>query len=545
MHRPFVLASVRRRAATELTNSKRQRLFELGRAMAHAREQYLRDYWAPRYAMATVGSPHRLVEARRRDGWIVATLSPHQNKVALESALGIVRSSWQAARGRVRAIVLTNPGLGRAERDYRLRILDDPVLLQRCLDGLPVGIASDLAPKTCRRVERRLSRLVRRSRGAFPRTPRRLWFDIDTNLYRAFVRADDRHFHGAWLAITSLEKGHRIAVPLRGSDVATFASRTGRFESRPSLRIYLADTIEFETVRRVQRRPPGDEVIGVDLGYRSLLVASTGSPESAERYGDDQTNRSSIVDAAAERHRQRQRMRAFERSLRTIAPAKARRLRRRNLGSVRVQRRSIRERRQLRDEANRALNELFARHRLARIVHEALGFSSFRLRRVTNRRLARWLWGFLRKRLQYKAELNGVGLQVVTAAYTSQTCPSCWFTSSKNRRGDRFLCIDCGYSGSADAVAATNVLRRGSDSVLTGLVAPSVIRQILDARWRSARNGRARGSNEQMPPVDVPPESHLGQSREQPEGNVALAGPYGPALSLGPETNALSRGGET
>src|SRR5256885_11925677 len=49
-------------------------------------------------------------------------------------------------------------------------------------------------------------------------------------------------------------------------------------------------------------------------------------------------------------------------------------------------RRSIREKRQLRDEANRALNQLFANHRLARIVHEALGFSSFRLRRVTNRR---------------------------------------------------------------------------------------------------------------------------------------------------------------
>jgi putative transposase len=545
IHRRFVLASVRRRAAPELTTSKRLRLLELGRAMAHAREQYLRDYWAPRYAMATVGSPHRLVEARRRDGWIAANLSPHQNKVALESALGIVRSSWQAARGRVRVRVLRAPELGRAEREYRLRILDDPFLLQRCLDGIPTEVASDVPQQARRRIERRLARLVLRSRGAFPRRPPRLWFDIDTNLYRAFGRPDDRYFHGAWLAITSLEKGHRIVIPLRGSDLATFASRTGRSESRPNLRIYLADTIEFETVRRVQRRPPGHELIGVDLGYRSLVVASTGSPDSAECYGDDQTSRSSIVDAAAERHRQRQRMRALERSLRIIAPAKARRVRRRNLGPVRVRRRSIQERRQLRDEANRALNQLFAKHRLARIVHEALGFSSFRLRRVTNRRLARWLWGFLLKRLQYKAELNGVELQVVAAAYTSQACPRCWFTSAKNRRGDRFLCIDCGYSGSADAVAATNVLRRGSDPVLTGLVAPSVIRQILDARWRSARSGRARGSNEQVPAVDVPPESHLGQSREQPEGDVALAGPYGPALSLGPVTNDLSRGGET
>lgn len=511
--------------------------------MARARERYVREYWAPRYAMATVGSVHRLVEDKRRAGWISADLSAHQNKVALETALGIVRGSWQAARGRARALVLKNTRLQRPDRDYRLRILDDPALLQRCLDRAPVDAPSGLSTAARRRSEGRLSRLVLRCRGAIPRKSRTLWFDIDTNLYRVFVRPDDRHFRGAWLAITSLEKGQRVAIPLRGSEVSAFASRTGRPESRPNLRVYVGEAIEFATVRRVPRRPPGHEVVGVDLGYRALVVASTGSPENAERYGDDQTRRSSITDAAAERHRQRQRMRALERSLRTVDPQKARRVRRRNLGPVRVQRRSIRERRQLRDETNRALNQLFASHRLARIVHEALGFSSFRLRRVTNRRLARWLWGFLRKRLQYKAELNGVGLQVVAAAYTSQACPRCWFTSPKNRRGERFLCIDCGYSGSADAVAATNVLRRGSDSAFTGLVAPGAIRQILDARWRSARSGRARGSNEQVPAVDVLSGQHLGQSREQAEGELALLAPHGPALSNGPVPIAATRGG--
>jgi hypothetical protein len=83
-------------------------------------------------------------------------------------------------------------------------------------------------------------------------------------------------------------------------------------------------------------------------------------------------------------------------------------------------------------------------------------------------------------------------------------------------------------------VAATNVLRRGSDSAIAGLVAHGAIRQILDARWRSARSGRAWGSNEQVPAVDVLSDSHLGSSREQPGGDDALAGPHGPALSHGP-----------
>ena len=148
----FVLASVRRRASLELTSTKRARLLELGGAMARARERYVREYWAPRYAMATVGSAHRLVEDKRRAGWISADLSAHQNKVALETALGIVRGSWQSARGRARALVLKNTKLERADRDYLLRILDDPALLQRCLDralsmlppdyrGPPVGVS--------------------------------------------------------------------------------------------------------------------------------------------------------------------------------------------------------------------------------------------------------------------------------------------------------------------------------------------------------------------------------------------------------------------
>src|SRR5437763_1709393 len=85
---PYVMASVRSRAAPELTSRKRSSLYELARAMARAREEYLHEYWGPRFAMAAVLTPHRLVEMRRRTGWAVLELSPHQNKIAMESALG-------------------------------------------------------------------------------------------------------------------------------------------------------------------------------------------------------------------------------------------------------------------------------------------------------------------------------------------------------------------------------------------------------------------------------------------------------------------------
>jgi ribosomal protein S27AE len=131
----------------------------------------------------------------------------------------------------------------------------------------------------------------------------------------------------------------------------------------------------------------------------------------------------------------------------------------------------------------------------------------------------------LQLRLRYKAELNGVELNVVNAAYTSQTCPRCWYTSPENRRAERFQCGDCGYTGSADHVAATNVLRRGRDPAVSRFATTYLVKQILQERWRTARAGRASDSNEQAPPEVVPAEDRLGQSREQlPQGSPPLGG---------------------
>lgn len=127
---------------------------------------------------------------------------------------------------------------------------------------------------------------------------------------------------------------------------------------------------------------------------------------------------------------------------------------------------------------------------------EALTFGKRRFPRRVNRRLRRWLSGFLHHRLAMKAELNGVELNVVNASWTSLTCPRCWFTSKTNRSGERFKCGSCGYAGAADAIAATNILRRGSDPVITRKTSRVEVLHILEGRWRSALSDGAWGSNE-------------------------------------------------
>ncbi|MBI3913113.1 MAG: IS200/IS605 family element transposase accessory protein TnpB [Chloroflexi bacterium] len=87
--------------------------------------------------------------------------------------------------------------------------------------------------------------------------------------------------------------------------------------------------------------------------------------------------------------------------------------------------------------------------------------------RITARREQRAIlhgWSFyqLRSFLEYKSKLAGVNLVLVDPRNTSRTCPACGCVDKHNRPNQSvFKCIQCGFSGLADYIAATNI-RRGA-----------------------------------------------------------------------------------
>jgi IS605 OrfB family transposase len=452
--------------------------------------------------------------------------------VCLETTLGILRGSWQSAIRRAAVEVQRDERLTNEEKELALRTLRTPHLLQVCL----LGRADATSDPARRRSGRRLKRIVLKSRGRMPKMTNRVWFDLDCNLYRVFHRDRDRHFRGAWLAVTGLEPRQGIHIPLAGPGLDEFASRTDLSTSGPTIRVVVDDGVTFFVLRRVLAAArEGNLAAGIDKGFNSLVTMSTGESNTSVTYGARSGILiSEIADAAVRAVKERRRVAAHERSLRNSHPEKAKRMRHRNLGTRRTNRRFRRDRAQLRQHVDKALNDLFREQRdVTQLYCEDLAFRSSPLSRSLNRRLARWLKGYLHQRLIYKAELNGVALSVVNAAYTSQSCPRCWFTSSSNRRGERFQCAECGHAGSADAVAATNVLRRGSDPAITRGTPHGDVKHILEARWRSARNGRAWGSNEAGLAGDVLRDLAGRQSREQPEASgLRPSGPHGGALSI-------------
>jgi putative transposase len=497
---PLVSRSVKRHSAMGLTRAKHDQLLELARRSTRVRFCFVEMYWHHKYLSVIQHRPRSLIEEHRRAGTLgTYGLTVHQTEMAFKEALWILRISWGRCLQVARKRVYQNPEMGDRKRRWLFFVMRWPALLEACLLGETVHVSRHWAIDLDeRQLSGDLRRLISRSRGPRPRPGKKAWFEADTNLYRSFVRPEDRHFRGAWLAITGLEKGKRICVPLAGTTLDEFRPRTSKRKSLPTLHVEVADRVVFHLRERVKcSTPTGSLEAGMDKGYSTLLTVSVGDPRTAESYGVGAAGLiGPLAEAAWQRRKGRQRLIALERSLRNTDRAKARRIRRRNLGSTRFDRASRRDRARLTQGIGLALNQLFRAHPDLNVLHvEHLRFGGSKFSRPMRRRLARWLKGHLQRSLEYKAQLHGVRLNVVNASWTSLTCPRCGYPSRNNRSGERFVCGSCRYTGGADAVAATNVLARGSDREITRYMRKERVQQILVNRWRSALTGSAWDSN--------------------------------------------------
>lgn len=90
--------------------------------------------------------------------------------------------------------------------------------------------------------------------------------------------------------------------------------------------------------------------------------------------------------------------------------------------------------------------------------------------RVTVRKSQRatlhsWSFFQLRSFIEYKAQRAGVVVVAVDPRNTSRTCPACGCVDKANRKTQSsFLCVQCGFSGLADHIAAGNISRRATVS---------------------------------------------------------------------------------
>ena len=77
--------------------------------------------------------------------------------------------------------------------------------------------------------------------------------------------------------------------------------------------------------------------------------------------------------------------------------------------------------------------------------------------RKVNRLLSFWLYAKVGIRLQQLCEELGLRISLKNPWKTSQRCSECGNIDKRNRRGERFVCLGCGYATNADYNASRNL----------------------------------------------------------------------------------------
>lgn len=71
--------------------------------------------------------------------------------------------------------------------------------------------------------------------------------------------------------------------------------------------------------------------------------------------------------------------------------------------------------------------------------------------------LKNWPYFDLQTKIKYKAEREGITVQIIEPAFTSQRCSKCGYIDKANRNAHKFECLECGQIFEADYNAARNI----------------------------------------------------------------------------------------
>ncbi len=330
----------------------------------------------------------------------------------------------------------------------------------------------ELPAQERREVVRFLRRLFRRGLGAPPRLRLRRSMALDSSLYRVF-----EHRGKLYVAIASMEKGARLALPLRGRGRIDGDLRVVFDPGRHTAFVHVAYDV------RTAAGPAKGPAIGLDAGVTEVLASSSGVKYGAG-YG-------ALLDRLSAQTTQtgRARNKLYQVAKRAAArgdAAKAARIRCDNLGRRNLGRQRTRGEAAVKTMVGAAVAAAL-RERPAIVAVEDLSHLRGRTRsRRLSRIVSRWARSTLSERLAYRSAAGGSRLETVNAAFTSQSCPNpaCGFTHRGNRHGDRFHCLHCGWDGDADVAAGMNLLARIDDPEIHPWTPTGRVKAILDERFR-------------------------------------------------------------
>lgn len=96
------------------------------------------------------------------------------------------------------------------------------------------------------------------------------------------------------------------------------------------------------------------------------------------------------------------------------------------------------------------------------------------LGKKSNQKISGWNHGQIQKLVAYKAQAEGISLELVDEKYTSQTCPQCQHRHKP--KGRNYRCSTCKFQSHRDVVGQINILSTYKTGSPGNLPAPSVVK---------------------------------------------------------------------
>lgn len=225
-----------------------------------------------------------------------------------------------------------------------------------------------------------------------------------------------------WIKLNSI--GAKISLALPAKKHRHFNDLAANFDQmKKSTRLRMNKSglfLDFFFEKTVPLRAEGGAV-GVDVGIKKLITCSNG-----KTYGQ------LIEEKLTKIQQKKQGSRAFKRAL--------------------IERNEY---------INKSIKEMMNDCANGTIIHEDIKNLYKGKKGMT--KMKRWVYSYLRSRLEMAAEVVGVQCLSVNPAYTSQTCHACGHVDAKSRQGEMFQCTSCQWSADADHNASMNILKRGLD----------------------------------------------------------------------------------
>jgi putative transposase len=453
-----------RRESLKLNKAKFDALECVARAFASDKQTHL-DFYQHDLNFSLAHSYRlRRDELKTTNHHASTPLSVHASDLAVKEAFETEVKYWAAIASDIHPRIASR-GWTSEQKHYAYWLLvNERRFSLLILDRAPINEKVTLAVSERKQVQNYLRRRARRIMKARPRVKIARSFALDSTLY-----AEVKTLTGQGLAISSLEKGKRIFIPLKGEGEISGNIRIVLDPESRKVEAHVSSEIKVQAFA-------SEKVVAADAGLTEVFVDDEGNHYGKE-LGDTLKKASGRLN---EKGKKRNKLQALAKKYdKQGKKLKARNIRRRNLGHKKSRELKRRAKITITNQINRAINEMIKKREPKVIVTEKLDFRGKGPSKEISRRVSYWSRSTLKERIEFKASAAGCRREQVNPAYTSQTCPECGYLDKMNRKGDVFQCQKCGHRGAADQIAAQNQKSRYYDRGITLYTPKETVREIL------------------------------------------------------------------